>query len=287
MEERDRVWDRIRKKSGEMSRAHKKIASCLETHPESAPFLTAAKLAEEAGVGEATVVRFAVSLGFSGYTEMQKSLQREFRERLTTVERLKISGEVYPEESRIAYEILKDDLSNLRQTMNGLDGAAFKEAVDRINGASRIRVVAFRSSHALGYFLAFYLHLIHSDTELIESSDTMLEKLSPLGEKDLVIGIGFPRVTSRTVQALQFARSRNIPILAITDSHTSPLVGVGDTVLTASSRLPSIVDSFTAPLSLINALITAVGRENHSITVRRLREMEELWKKEGIYFTGD
>jgi DNA-binding MurR/RpiR family transcriptional regulator len=277
-------FQRVRHKKEEMSRSHKKIAAYLEKHPESAPFLTAAKLAEKAGVGEATVIRFAASLGYSGYTEMQKSLQREFKELLNTVERLEISRDLYPEESRIAYEVLKDDISNLQQTLNRLDKVAFKNAVDLIGNARRIQIVAFRSSYALGYFLSFYLQLIRENTELIGSSDTMMERLSLLGPGDLAIGIGFPRVTYRTVQALQYARSRKVPILAITDSYASPLVGEGDIVLTASSQLPSIVDSFTAPLSLINALITAVGQKYHSKISLRLKELEDLWEREGIYF---
>jgi DNA-binding MurR/RpiR family transcriptional regulator len=284
MDRETSFFQRVRYKKQEMSRSHKKIAAYLEKHPESAPFLTAAKLAEKAGVGEATVIRFATSLGYSGYTDMQKSLQHEFKELLNTVERLEISRDIYPEESRMAYEILKDDISNLQQTLNRMDKVAFKNAVDRIGNARQIQIIAFRSSYALGYFLSFYLQLICENTELIGSSDTMMERLSLLGPDDLVIGIGFPRVTYRTVQALQYVRSRKVPILVITDSHASPLAGEGDIVLTASSQLPSIVDSFTAPLSLINALITAVGQKYHSKVSLRLKELEDLWEKEGIYF---
>ncbi len=285
MDRETSFFQRVRNKKREMSRSHKKIAAYLEKHPESAPFLTAAKLSEKAGVGEATVIRFATFLGYSGYTDMQKSLQREFKELLNTVERLEISRDIYPVESRIACEVLKDDISNLQQTLHRLDKVAFKNAVDQIGKARRILIVAFRSSYALGYFLSFYLRLIRENTELIGSSDTMMERLSRLGPDDLVIGIGFPRVTNRTVQALQYVRSRNVPILVITDSHASPLAGEGDIVLTASSQLPSIVDSVTAPLSLINALITAVGQQYHSEVSLRLKKLEDLWEKEGIYYT--
>ncbi|QKG84991.1 MurR/RpiR family transcriptional regulator [Kroppenstedtia pulmonis] len=267
-----------------MSKAQKKIAAFIEGYPDSAPFLTAAKLAEKAGVGEATVVRFAVYLGYSGYTDMQRSMQDQMKERLTTVERLELSEDVYPEESHVAYEVLNDDLGNLRQTMNMLDAPSFAEAVTRISAARRIRVVAFRSSHALGYFLTFYLDLILENTEFIVNSDTMFERLSSLGPEDLVIGIGFPRYTYRTVQALQYARSQGTQTLALTDSNGSPLASESDVYLVASSRLPSFVDSFTAPLSLINALLTAVGRNSKPKVARRLQDMESLWDKEGIYF---
>ncbi len=112
----------------------------------------------------------------------------------------------------------------------------------------------------------------------------MFEQLSPLRSDDLLIGIGFPRYTSRTIQAIQYARSRGVKTLAITDSHGSPLAREAEVYLVASSRLPSFVDSYVAPLSLINALITAVGRKNKVAVSRRLEAMEEVWSREGIYY---
>ncbi|GGA36846.1 MurR/RpiR family transcriptional regulator [Kroppenstedtia eburnea] len=283
---KDDVYQRIRERTGSMSRAQKKIAAYIEHHPDAAPFLTAAKLAEKAGVGEATVVRFAVMLGFSGYTQMQQRLQEEMRQRVTTVERLDLAEDVYPEESRMAFEVMQDDMNNLQQTLNRLDAATFAEAVRRICGAREIKVVAFRSSHSLGYFLTFYLHLLLQNTELIDNSDTMFERLAGLEEEDLLIGIGFPRYTARTLQALQFSRSRGVPTLALTDSGASPLAGETDLCLFASSRLPSFVDSFTAPLSLVNGLLTAVGQTVKEQASQRLSKMEELWESEGIYHPG-
>jgi len=278
------VFRRIREKSDGMSRAHQKVAAYMEAHPDRAPFLTAAQMAEMAGVSEATVIRFATYLGFSGFSEMQNHLREEIRERLTTVERLDMAEDAYPEEQRVVYEVLHDDLGNLQQTMHMLDATSFAEAVGMISRARMISVVAFRSSHALGYFLTFYLNLILENTKLIQHSDTMFEQLSPLRSDDLLIGIGFPRYTSRTIQAIQYARSRGVKTLAITDSHGSPLSREAEVYLVASSRLPSFVDSYVAPLSLINALITAVGRKNKVAVSRRLEAMEEVWSREGIYY---
>ncbi|SMO50865.1 MurR/RpiR family transcriptional regulator [Melghirimyces algeriensis] len=278
------VYRRIRERSSSMSQAQHKIARFIENHPDIAPFLTAAKMAEKARVAEATVVRFAVALGYSGYTEMQRNLQDQIRERITTVERLDLADHLYPEESRVAVEVLNDDISNLQQTMHRLDGEVFAEAVRKISEAEKIRVVAFRSSHALGYFMTFYLQLILQNTELIHNSDTMLEHLSSLKKQDLVIGIGFPRYTHRTIQAIQFARSQGVQTLCLTDSVGSPLAQEADLSLFASSRLPSYVDSFTAPLSLINGILTSVGRNMKNLATQRLSEMERLWEREGIYY---
>lgn len=281
------IFQRIRKKSSQMSKAQRQIAQYIEKHPDTSAFLTTAKLAERVGVGEATIIRFSTFLGFSGFTEMQHSLQEQLRKRITTVERLDLAGDIYPEEQRIAYEILNDDIANLNQTIQMLDAKVFSAAAQKIHQADTITVVALRSSHSLGFFLTFYLQLLKKHTELITESDTMFEKLSTLTTKDLVIGISFPRYTSRTIQAMQYVKKRNIPTLSITDAHSSPLAGVSDLYLVAASNLPSFLDSFVAPLSLINALLTAVARMNKTEITKHLKSMETLWEMEGIYHQPD
>lgn len=277
------IFQRIREKGSKMSKAQRQIAQYIEKHPDIVAFLTTAKLAERVGVGEATVIRFANSLGFSGYTEMQHSLQEQLRKRVTTVERLHMAGDIYPEEQRIAYEVLNDDISNLKQTLQMLDAETFDQAVKKIHQARNITVIALRSSHSLGFFLTFYLQLLKKNTELITESDTMFEKLSTLTSRDLVIGISFPRYTSRTIQAMQYAQKQGIPAIAITDAHSSPLAHVSDLYLIAASNLPSFLDSFIAPLSLINALLTAVAQMNKPEVTRHLKNMEQIWEMEGIY----
>jgi DNA-binding MurR/RpiR family transcriptional regulator len=281
------IFARIRAQSGRMSKAQRRIAAYLEAHPDTVPFLTTAKLAKQARVGEATVVRFASALGFSGFTEMQQHLQEQLRRRVTTVERLDLNADLYPEEQRIAYEVLTDDIANLKQTMQMLDAETFSEAVKRIHQAASVTIVALRSSHSLGSFLAFYFQLLRKNTQFITDSDTMFEKLAHLNKEDLVIGISFSRYTARTVEAMRFVRERGVQTLAITDAHHSPLAAVSDLSLIASSSLPSFLDSFVAPLSLINALLTAVARMNRQEVTRHLERMERLWEQEGIYHSDE
>jgi DNA-binding MurR/RpiR family transcriptional regulator len=283
--EQNDIFARIRAQSSKMSKAQRRIAAYLESHPDTVPFLTTAKLAKQAGVGEATVIRFANSLGFSGFTEMQQHLQEQLRKRVTTVERLDMNVDIYPEEQRIAYEVLTDDIANLKQTMQMLKVETFSEAVKKIHQAASVTIVALRSSHALGSFFAFYSQLLKKNTQLITDSDTMFEKLAHLDADDLVIGISFSRYTARTVEAMRFVRERGVQTLAITDAHHSPLARASDLYLVASSSLPSFLDSFVAPLSLINALLTAVARMNRQEITHHLQKMEKLWEQEGIYYS--
>lgn len=89
------------------------------------------------------------------------------------------------------------------------------------------------------------------------SQTETFEQIFRITDKDVMIGISFPRYSSMSVEAMDFARSRGAHAIAITDSMVSPLVQSADSVLIARSDMASIVDSLVAPLSLINALIVA------------------------------
>ena len=74
----------------------------------------------------------------------------------------------------------------------------------------------------------------------------------------MLFGISFP-LLQRTLSAMKYARDRGARVIALTDSQLSPLARVADHVLLARSDMASFVDSLVAPLSVINALIVAVG----------------------------
>ncbi|RAL26825.1 MurR/RpiR family transcriptional regulator [Thermoflavimicrobium daqui] len=279
------IFQLIREKSSRMSKSQLKIAKFLEENLDTVPFLTVANVAKQVGVGEATIIRFATNLGFSGFSEMQQSLQEHIRKRLTTVDRLNLTENIYSEKQRLATDVLLDDIKNIEQTIQTIDLRVFDAAVKQINRAKSITVVSLRSSYALGYFLTFYLDLMLKNVQLIPDSDTMFEKLSSLRSEDLVIGISFAQYTSRTIQAIEFVKKRGVNTLAITDHHSSPLARLGDLTLVASSKLPSFLDSFVAPLSLINALLMTVAETNKMNISQHLSDLEELWESEQIYYS--
>lgn len=98
-----------------------------------------------------------------------------------------------------------------------------------------------------------------------------------------MVGISFPRYSSRTVQALSFARDRGATTIAITDSETSPLAPISRYTLTARSDMASFVDSLVAPLSLVNALLVAVSQRKNEDLARTFHTLEEIWEEYNVY----
>ena len=266
------------------SKGQKRIAQYIQEHYESAAFMTAFKLGETVGVSESTVVRFAAELGFDGYPQLQKAMQELIRSKLTTVQRIEVTRARMADDE-VLDNVMAYDMANIRQTLEELPRDVFYQAVDAIVEARRGDIFGAGSCRALANFLAYYLKLLLPDIHLIyTSSETeILEEMLQIGEQDAIIGLSFPRYSSKAVKTVHFAHSRQAKIIAITDSVLSPIAEYASYLLLAHSDMATIVDSLVAPLSIINALLVAVSLKKMDSNAARLTELEQLWETYQVF----
>ena len=266
-----------------LSKGQKLIAEYILKNYDKAAFMTAAKLGVSVGVSESTVVRFANELGFSGYPKLQKSLQELIKNKLTTVQRLELKNDYFSDGDALK-GVLKADMENIRATLEKINQNTFEDVVKNIFEAQRIYIIGLRSSTAIAEFLGFYLNIILQNVKVVSYGiSDVFEQMINVGDGDLVIGIGFPRYAAKTIDALEFAQDRGAKVVALTDSLLSPLAAKADYTLIAQSNMASFVDSLVAPLSVINALIIAVGmREKENIS-NIFGNLEQIWKSYNVY----
>ena len=268
----------------EFSKGQRLIAQYIIDHYDRAAYMTAAKLGALVKVSESTVVRFADELGFSGYPEMQRALQEMARTQLTAAQRVEVADSLLDKDN-ILDKVLLGDADKIRQTLEGLDRAAFYDAVERIVAAKNIYILGIRSSAALADFLTFNLRMIFDNVRAVEgtSGTEIFEQILNIGPEDVLIAISFPRYSKRTVRAVEFAHRAGAGVVSISDSATSPLAPFSDQLLTARSDMASFVDSLVAPLSIINAMVAAVSMRRHNVVAARLRRLESIWDEYDVY----
>ena len=266
------------------SKGQKRIGRYILDHYDQAAFMTASKLGKLTEVSESTVVRFAAELGFDGYPAMQRALQEMVLNRLTSVQRIEVTDERLGEQDVVS-TILQADMDRLRHTNEHLDREAFSGAVEALLQARCIYVLGVRSSAALASSLSYYLHYMFENVRLITTPSTseVFEQLVRISPQDAVIGISFPRYSKRTLSAMKYARDRGARVIALTDSQLSPLARVADHVLLARSDMASFVDSLVAPLSVINALIVAVGMSRRDEIEQTFNKLERIWEEYDVY----
>lgn len=266
------------------SKGQKLIGRFILDSYDKAAFMTASKLGKTVNVSESTVVRFAAELGYDGYPAMQKALQEMIRNKLTSIQRIEVSNDRIGNQDILSM-VMQSDVEKIRMTLEEVDRDSFDRAVDAIVSARRIYILGVRSASAIASFLAFYFNLIFEDVVHIHSTSVseVFEQLLRIGPRDVIIGISFPRYSRRTVKAMEFARDRGAQVVAITDSETSPLTAIATYTLMAKSDMASFVDSLVAPLSLVNALIVALGRRKNSDLSETFGVLEKIWDEYEVY----
>ena len=268
------------------SKGQKLISRFIINNYDKAAFMTAGRLADEVGISESTVVRFASELGFKGYPEMRKAIQDMIRNRLTSVERIEVAKRMI-DEREILKSVLSSDVEKLHTTLNEIDQEKFDLVVNRILSSENVYIVGMRTSTSLSSFLGSYLKLIRKNVFVVQ--DTMasevFEQLIRIGKNDLFIGISFPRYSKHTVDAMTFSKSRGAYTVAITDGKHSPCYDVADICLFAKSDMVSFLDSLVAPMSLINALIVAVGSRSPDNSLETFKQLEHIWEEYDVYET--
>lgn len=274
----------INEKLPKLSKGQRLIASYILEHYEKAAYMTAAKLGALVGVSESTVVRFASELGFAGYPELQHSLQELIRTKLTTLQRIEITNDRIGD-ADLLEKVLVSDVDNIKRTLERVDRESFNRAVDAMINARTIYIIGMRSSSAIADFLFFYLNLIFPNVRLVRttSGSEVFEQILRISKDDVIIGISFPRYSKRIINALEYAKSQSAHVIALTDSAVSPIAAHADDLLLAKSDMASFVDSLVAPLSIINALIVAIGKKKQSEVSATFEKLENIWDEYEVY----
>ena len=278
------VLQTIQAKMDSFSKGQKRIATYILDNYDKAAFMTANKLGKTAQVSESTVVRFATELGYDGYPAMQKALQEIIRGKLTSIQRIQASSELITD-SDILGTVMQRDMNSIHTAIDQVDREEFNRVVDKLVHAEHIYLLGVRSSSFLAGYLNFYFHLIFKNVTLVQnfSAGEIFEQMLRIGPGDVLVGISFPRYSKMTEKAVRFARDRGADVIAITDSQMSPLYQPASAALLVRSDMISMVDSMAAPLSLLNALIVAVGRQKREDISNTYSELEEVWARYNIF----
>lgn len=271
-----------------MSKGHKVIANYIRENYDNAVFMTAAKIGEEIGVSESTVVRFASNLGYNGFPDFQACLAEWVKNRMNSVQKV---GAKYgnSSQSQIIDSVLNGDIDRIGDTLGDIDVVNFEAIVDTLLEAKTVYIAGIRTSSPLADFLAFYLNMIRGNVVCLTttSASETFEQMIRITKDDAFVGISFPRYSMRALKAMEFASDRNATVIAITDSMHSPMCMYSTLNLFAKTDMVSIVDSLVAPLSVINALVVALCLKAPDAVNENLTNLENAWNNYQVYYNDE
>lgn len=277
------LLNRIQVRFKKLSKGQKRIADYILNNYDKVAFMTASALGDAVDVSESTVVRFANALGYGGYPKLQKALQESIKTKLTTVQRFEMSKEL-DSNTDIYKKIMSQDVENIQRSIEDLNVDDLRAVADDIHQAKKVYVLGLRSSSVLAQYLGFYLNFELQNVQIIPAGALdAFDQIIKLTQEDLLIAITFPRYSNQTLRLVNYAKDKGVPIVSITDSVLSPVAPSSRHVLTAKYDMTTFIDSLVAPMSVINALILAVGMKNREFLDAKFRELEKIWEESHTY----
>jgi len=277
---RQRIEDHL----PDLTKSQQRVASYLLANYDEAAFLPAVDLAERLDLSQATLVRFAKAIGYSGFRDLRRSLQGLFRVRATPASRLQQKlGELASSQGHVLGKVLAMELQYLTEASHTVDPADFDHAVQILLNSQRIFVYASGPSGILADLAELRFRRLGILTiSMTESGRHLLEKLQLLQAGDAVLVAGFHHVVPEMLAVLDYARAIGCRSILLTDTLGSALRDKPQVILAARRGPVSTFHSLTVPMSILNALILAVAMAKPDESLAALNRLQQLRATSGL-----
>ncbi len=283
-EELNSLRDRLEECMPGLSKSQRRIASYLLSHYDEAAFLSAADLATQLEVSEATVVRFAKAIGYDGFPQLRRVLQSVYRGEVTPAARLQHKlAELAHNQGHILTKVLNMEIQYLAEANRSVSAEDFDRAVALLLGAKRVFVYAGGPSAVLGYLLELRLRRFGIFClSMNESGRNLVEKLQLLESTDVLVVAGFNHMNRELRVVAEHAHAIGCRTILLTDILGASLQDHVDVVLAARRGPVSTFHSLTVPMAILNALILAVAMARPEESLAALERMQQLRAASGL-----
>ncbi|KYG59936.1 MurR/RpiR family transcriptional regulator [Planococcus maritimus] len=260
----------IKENLSKLTAGQRTIADYIMKNSSEAAFLTVYELAQRVNTSTTTIMRLTANLGYSGYSEFQKGLQQRLRDQTAPQNRLKLNLES-PTEGDLWENTIAHHLHLIRTLAEQLPKAQLDAAVQKIVSARHIYCTSVRSGLPVGQYLSNGLNRTSGNAKLViaDTSDWVDEVIT-MNEGDLIIATSFPRYAKRIIDFVKAAKLRNVQIVAITDSFSSPIVEFADLTLICESDSLAFHNSPISAMVVADYLINATAITQSEKTKERL-----------------
>jgi DNA-binding MurR/RpiR family transcriptional regulator len=261
----------------DLTKSEKRIANYLRKNQEESAFLAAGEIADRLGLSEATLVRFARTLGFSNYPSMRTVLQENFRRRVTHSARLRSRLDDLREAGDIFDRLVVSEIDYMTQSLETVDRQALHQAVDMIRARKRIFIFGVGPSISLVNLMEIRLSRFGWEAvPLTSAGREILEPLIRMTDQDLLFVICFFDISGALQLILDYANEINCPVIMLTDTLGSIIGDQADVVLSAKRGPVSEFHSLVVPMTIINTLLLAVAQEERPQVMANLDKLDQM-----------
>ncbi|KRM07110.1 MAG: MurR/RpiR family transcriptional regulator [Liquorilactobacillus ghanensis] len=268
--------------AGKTSEVNQKIAMYIEKNYNSIVFMTADKISSEIGVSQGSVSRFCIKMGYYGYNDFLRYLQKIISSEMTILKRHSIIDKEGDNDRNL--NILNQEINNLKELQGLSQSQDYQSVVHLLVKTKKVFLMSNRMSATLLPYMYYILSRLRPNVFELAYGTPAWENVELEAPEDcLIFTTVFPRYSRSLLEKMKKLSEKGFNIVAITDSRLSPIVNYSQLSLISPITISSVFDVYSTPLTLINLLMRDVSRNIPNIG-HRLNKLEKINENEHSFW---
>ncbi|KRL04508.1 MurR/RpiR family transcriptional regulator [Liquorilactobacillus oeni] len=222
------------------------LAAYVTVHYRNVPEMSVQKLAKEAGVSAATVVRFCHTIGLKGYFQL-KLLLMQLKENIDSY------GEIKKGESvqQVIKKLEQQSSNALNLTIKALDPHVVESLIDQLHESSAVYLYSAHNSELITSYIQQKLELLKIPVIKTASYKNAMGYLEQAPQKSVFVYICELIKTQEVKQLFTIARKKEIHSVMLTTNQNTAKLQLAETVLlTKNIKKSSFYPQFTTVIEM-------------------------------------
>lgn len=256
----------IHERHAQMSKTYQRISEYLTQNPNDVAVQSITAIAAHCQIHASSFVRFAQSLGYSGFKDLQALFQRRLSTAAPGFEARKkaLEGELELREDRSELGFLRDlvvrDIASLQDLLEKTSAEDLSRASDMIESAETVFLVGQLRSEPVANLMRYILTMLGKRCVFLDASGGLATHMArTMTPGDILIAVSFRFYATEVVNIVAESAAAGVPVIAISDSTLSPLMKSAKILFAVPEHEYTFSRSLAAPMCLAQALMISVA----------------------------
>lgn len=273
----------------ELPKGLRTIAKYIIDHPSDFGLDPIRETARKAGVSTYTLIRLAEKVGVASYDELREPFRQSLVSAAASVDQpiwiegLRERGEL----GQIQAEAAVNSMAIVQRSLEHLDLDRMQRVIDLLLGAKNVYLTAVRASYSIAFYLHYVGRMALPSLQLIpRHMGSAIDDLHMAGEGDVMIAITLTPCSRETVEACEFAQSKGIKLVLISDTEIVSPEFTADETLLASVLSTHHFGCYTGMMSVVETLLAMLVAQGGEDAQKRITSYEDLRKNTNAYWVA-
>ncbi len=269
----------IKENLSTMPPLYRRIAQYILDNGKNIGFSSIYEVSDAIGVSNASLVRFARSLGLKGYSELRRRLQQDIAQKISSYEKISGSGLGCLSRNSQRQKFFENEQENLCRTFENLDTETLDRVVAAITDAEKIFLAGFGlTRHFMGSFeYSLRATLDKSVVPICGCVSDYTPSLKSFTSRDCLFLATFPPYSGEGMHIATVVRERGGVFILITDSSACPFYSFADTVVRCERNSLLLNNSYVGLVAVLQTFVNQASlalKETSAVEREKNRTME-------------